>query len=526
MAVDNIVPLRNLNNGGVVIDSNPYALSQIEFSDCRNVRFHDRSVRKITGEEDMLEVDNSGIINIEYWRQPTITRYIYTNDSGNTYLKNVTGTDTNITGTEGLSGTAQITGGLFNGGATYVINDGTTIPKYINASGSGSATQALVNLPNWDYDSAIFSSVRAEVLRPYRNVLVAANLTYTGTNNSLTYAPGTIRVSNLAARGEIPTWDPQAAAATTADEQDLSTNDPIVDMVPFQNRLLVYCTNSVHSITLTGSSTTPVAYSQELSGRGLLSANCAVEFYGRHFVVGNDDIYLYGGGAQVSSVSDEKIRDYFYSNLNMAEAELTFCVHNQNQDEIWVCYAKGTSTTANEALIFNYVHNTWSIRDLPNVTTGTSGVLVDDFTTPTSFLNNNLNIIIASTDTLIAVDRGTSFSGGAINSYIERKGFDVSPDNDLQQFHTKSVYLTATGTGELDVRVEAQNSPGQVVDLTRRPDRHLQQRTFDLDGANSDYKIDPNITGRYFNYRIGSNDADDTWTLVEIQITTQATNAR
>ena len=58
-------------------------------------------------------------------------------------------------------------------------------------------------------------------------------------------APSTIRVSNLAAPGELPTWDPTIAGATTADEFDLATNSPIVEMIPFQDSLAIYTEDSI-----------------------------------------------------------------------------------------------------------------------------------------------------------------------------------------------------------------------------------------------------------------------------------------
>ena len=522
-----ILPIRDLDKGGLVMDSDSFSLTPIEYSDCKNVRFADRSVSKIEGEESIRTLSNTDVVSANYWRQPTIERYVYHTDNGNSYLANATGTDSNITGTTNLGSTGSITGGFFNGGATYLVSRGGTIPQYINATGFGAPNtqQTLQNFPAWDYDSAIFTSVIPTVVRAHRNVIIAANLTYTRTNNQIIYAPGTIRVSNLAARGEMPTWDPQLAAATTADEFDLATNDEILDLVPFQDRVFIYCDNSIHSLRLTGNTTIPVSVSQELNSKGVLSSNCAIEFYGRHFVVGQDDIYTYGGGATVSSVSDEKVRDYFYSNLNVSAKDATFCIHNQAYDEVWVCYPKGTSTVADEALIYNYRHNVWTRRDLPNAVAGVTGALPDDFTTPTQWERNDLGVVLATGTELIAVDRGTDFNGNAIDAYVERLGFDVDPNNDLQQLQLRSVYAIATGTGTLEFRVRASEAPGNQIDLTGRG-RFLKVRNYNLDSDDADYKVDINTDGRYFHYRVGSNDTTSSWNLVELQLGVQGTARR
>ena len=523
-----LLPIRGFDTGGLVSDSNPFSLSSVELSDCKNVRFDNRSVSKIAGERSIRTLSNSSVASINYWRQPTLERYVYHTDDGNSYLANATGTDVSISGGTLLGTSGVFTGGFFNGGSTYLANRGSTVPQYINATGFGdpNSQQALQDFPAWDYDSAIFTSVRASVIRPYRNVIIAGNLTYTRTNNQVIYAPGTIRVSNLAARGEMPTWDPQIAAATTADEFDLATNDQILEILPFQDRVLVYCDNSIHSLRLTGNTTIPVSVTPELSSKGILSTNCAVEYYGRHFVVGQDDIYLYGGGAQVSSVSDERVRDYFYSNLNNAAKDATFCVHNEEQDEIWVCYPKGSSTTANEAVIYNYRHDVWTRRDLPNIVAGVRGALPDDFLNPTTWQRNDLGVIVGTSTSLIAVDQGSSFNGSAIDAYVERKGFDINPDNDLQQLNLRSVYMTASGEGDLVVNIRSSNAAGNMVDLEDTRDRFIKTRSYDLRGDDADYKVDINSDGRYFNYRIGSNDATSQWTLVELQLGVEATNTR
>ena len=51
---DVMLPVGDFANGGVVIDSDPFSLAPNEWSNCRNVRFDNRAVRKIAGEEVMF----------------------------------------------------------------------------------------------------------------------------------------------------------------------------------------------------------------------------------------------------------------------------------------------------------------------------------------------------------------------------------------------------------------------------------------------------------------------------------------
>ena len=373
---DRSLPVGDFDKGGVVMDSDPFSLAPNEWSDCRNVRFDNRSVSKIAGEELMLGLDNIPA-SLTYWERPGDQRYVYTSTDGRSFLKLPTGSEVEIT--KGAAATRDfldtsnsLTASLFNGGATYIINDGTQTPQFINAPGVGvTNTQELSDLPGWLRTG--FTSITAATVRAYRNVLVAGNIEFTQTSNNVISAPSTVRVSNLAARGQLPTWDATYAGATSGDEFDLSTNSPIVDMIPFQDSLAIYTTDSVFNMRLTGSTTLPVSVQQSNSGRGMLAPNCGVEYFGRHFIVGNEDIYLNGGGATVQSVSDGRVRDYFFNNLNNNALNVVHVVHNRKQDEIWINYPKGTSTRCNEALIWNYENNVWTIRDLNSVAASSYG---------------------------------------------------------------------------------------------------------------------------------------------------------
>ena len=234
-----MLPIGGFDRGGVVLDSNPFSLQPNQLSDCLNVRFHNNVVSKITGEQQFLSTGANNPRTLVHWEQPVSEYYVFTASDGTTRRITASGTIENIT--KGVGGTAEpldtssdanYLASLFNGGFTYLVSDGVNIPQYIQASGTASGE--LRDLPNWNYGSQ-FSSVIPRVLRPFRNVLVAANMRYTATGSgAITYAPGTIRVSNQAAPGAIPTlWDPISNSADTASEFEISETSGIVDLVPF-----------------------------------------------------------------------------------------------------------------------------------------------------------------------------------------------------------------------------------------------------------------------------------------------------
>ena len=145
---------------------------------------------------------------------------------------------------------------------------------------------------------------------------------------------------------------------------------------------------------------------------------------------------------------------------------------------------------------------------------------MNDFTTPTLFVDGPLGLVLLdSTNMQLKVaDRGNSFAGTAINSFIERRGMNIDPDNNMTQHQIREAWIVATGSGTLDVRIRAVEAPGRPVDLMSTSDRYLAVRSYELAGERSDYKITPRTEGRYFNIRIGTNDDTSAWSLIQYQL--------
>ena len=265
------------------------------------------------------------------------------------------------------------------------------------------------------------------------------------------------------------------------------------------------------------------------SGRGMLAKNCGVEYQGRHFVVGNNDIYRYGGGSSATSIADGRVRDTFFERLQPGQEDKTFVVHHSCQSEIWVNYVRRvegqTPTDINEVLIFNYDNNTWTFRDaagFSGVTTAppiVGGVFSDDATRSVVFSD-------ATNNEFVIADRGNSFRGSNINAYVERKGFDVSPGTVNAKKWNDSTYYIITGSGDVTVQARSTDTPGRPVDFTSTADRYIKTRTFSLDPDMGDYKVDYRTSGRYYNTRVGSNDSTGEWSLIRYSMAIEVDDER
>ena len=375
---------------------------------------------------------------------------------------------------------------------------------------------------------------RCGVIRSFGNFLVAGNLKESTTAGVIRSLPGVVRTSDVAVPGSVPqNWNPFAAGTNTADEFTLSDTATVQDLVQLQGNMYIYTNTSIHNLRLTNSTVTPVAFSPVTSQYGAQTTNGIIEFSGRHLVIGSNDIYIFTGNpGNITSIADARVRDYFYSNLNNAKANKLFVLRNQKEDEIWINYPKGTSTVCNEALIYNFRLNNWTLRDLNGVV---SGVIA-----PVKGSGNNERPWTTSTvsfDKLFPVfaqvcTSGTSNSGSSIlaadigythrvldnsddpyTSHLERNTLSITPEFYTEQF--SSIALLTQGTGTLNVKTISSNNPGAAIDFANP----TLTGTFDVAAS---YKSDARLNGRFMSYRIDDGTATSTsWNLSGLQIEVQ-----
>ena len=249
----------------------------------------------------------------------------------------------------------------------------------------------------------------------------------------MSYQPGTIRISSQAAPGGVPSsWTIGPELLTTADEFELSQTSEIRDIVDLRGYSLVFTGNSIHRVQL-ASIDQPTRVQNLNTGRGVLATNCVIEFDGRVFAVDVNDIYTTNGSGSINSVADEKVRDYFFSRLNPTHMPNTFVVRNIREDEIWIVYPTTDSTDGrcDEALIWNYHKNTWTIRDMPGTLDATIGprVVSGEFSgdVDSIIFTGYENAANSTTSDRIHVgDRTNQFNGDNFNAFVERKVLDLS----------------------------------------------------------------------------------------------------
>ena len=229
--------------------------------------------------------------------------------------------------------------------------------------------------------------VRASTVRAFGDFLVAGNLVEYALdsngdiiNNSIVRRlTGVVRSSDVASPGAIPNnWDPFAVGVSTADEFVIADTGIVQDMVALQGNLYLYTNTSISVMRLTGNATTPLAVQPVTDQYGALTTDAVLEYDGKHFVIGSDDIYLFGGHpGSIQSISDMKVRRSFFNRINPINENINnlFTLRYAARDEIWVCFPTVNSVRGecDEAYIWNYRTGAWTIRTLNSVVSGDIG---------------------------------------------------------------------------------------------------------------------------------------------------------
>lgn len=386
--------------------------------------------------------------------------------------------------------------------------------------------------------------IRANLIKSFGDLLIAGGLRVvdTSTGGTIKRLPGLIRTSNVATPGSLPTnWNPFASSANTADEIQLASSGEIRDMVPLQNQMIIYTDRSIHGLSKTNNPTVPFSVTNITSQYGALTLDSVIEYDGRHLVVGNNDIYLFGGNpGSIQSVSEGKVRDFFYEDMNQENVDAMFVFRNKSKDEIWINYPSGAAMYPDKSLIWNYKTNAWTLRRMSEMRSGFPGhiaeyLLIDGGDADTSGSGAPADVFVSTaaggdaddpiTDVIDASDASplnyqatrvypifcdsvhlyfaeaddvyVTHEGHTYESRIARRELPLSPEFDTEHLKSVVLWTSRDGTSDIDLSVfmQTHNVPtGDEVLFNMN-----QEYVFTI---GQDYKVDVRAKGRFFDYII------------------------
>jgi hypothetical protein len=517
--------LRNLAKYGVISDGDPYNLPPEAFTAGLNVRFRNGKVSSGPVFRKVLTLGT------------TDPRYVFSSNptSGLDLLfvgyKN--GTVSRLTG---LTETAYSLSG-YTPSAVEAIWTSTTLASvtYVNRSDRTpwylrTSDTLFQNLTGTGWDS----TWSCAILRACAGALVALNVT-----KGATTVPNMVKTSSIPLAGAVPSsWD-QTVPATLATENILAEmQGPITDACSLGNDLIIYGFKEAWLMRADGSSAV-YDYTKLPYQKGSLNANCSVELEGKNIVFGPDDIWQHDGNSS-KSIIDGRNREFVFNSLNLLKSNRCFAKLNPRQNEIVFAYCSGDNYTyfgasvvegCNKQAVWNYIDDTWTFDDLPNVFSATEANLITSLTYTTvtatydtiggsyqdqedgfkrtSVYVGNSNATYGLSTALYAFDL---FGQGSTVSYpvdlnatcirrLERDGVDLDElSEDLRSYKTlRSIYPQGRlGASAANMMFYAGASDGFNVPATFGTPQPYN--------GNDLYKCDFNVAGRFLSYKMVFSD--------------------
>ena len=458
------------------------ALGPNEYNNGLNIESDVRGVKPVAGEQQILSTIPGNVIYVEAgFRSETSFVYIVATREGKWYMLTTAGI-TNITPGVGANPSVALTG--YNDdlnitsswvGNVFFINDTLRPPMYFLPT----ATEIYIydSPPNsyvWNYDVDALAT-RAGFVRNFcapnvGNILVAGNLTKDLVGGTTVNYPTTIRWSQAFAETGVPaTWEP--TLSNVANEQEIPIRGPIVDgfMLGGNFYICSYWDAVMLSPISYQNSTAPVFGVRLLNqGRGLFNNNCWTNTDTNVYGVDSRDIWVFDG-SNFQSLANQKLKNYFFSNLNPTYASRMFMVNNTQKYQIELYYPDLTSTGwCNKMLSYRYDLQIWNApKDIQNACMGTEA---PTFSSGSFNLATRLSAYAQGgtpSSQIIQTGQGTSFINSTpIPALFERTNVVLQSDKGPIPYSSK-IYIhrllpEVGGTGTLDITVGGANSTAQT----------------------------------------------------------------
>lgn len=450
----------------------------------QNVRMVDGSVHKFLGHTSvfgtptvtpvwLLPVPTATAL---YWMYVSLTKAYVTDGTTHTNLTRQTAAvDVDYTAANAYDWTGGVLGGI------PVLNNGADVPQMWLPVSTGQRLQAL---SAWD------ANWTCKVLRPFRNYLVALDVTKSGTRY-----PYMVKWSHSADPGAVPSsWDATSPTNTAGEAELKETPDFIVDSRTLRDVNIIYKEETTWGMQYVGPPYIFRFY-RIFDHVGMFARHCAGEFHGRHFVVTQGDIVVHDGQQAKSIFPDEigrKMSSALFNSIDTTYYLQSHVAVYPSRREVWFCYPESGSQYCTQALVWNWVTGTYSLRDLPSTTYATYGVAdssgavstiwdddTDTWDSDSTVWDERLynpaitNLVMASvTNTAIYVaDNTNTFDGTAMTSYVERTAIHVPeedgkpiPSNQTQYYLLRQLWPRMRSSGPVNFYIGGQATLNEGVD--------------------------------------------------------------
>ena len=458
------------------------SLGANEYNTGYNIETDIRSIKSVAGDQYILsQVPGNIIFVTSGFRANDIYWFIVATAQGLWYAINDAGI-TNITPNVGnFSGynTSTVITASWNGTVLF-LNDELNPPMYLLSDDN--VLRLYDYSPDnyvWNYDVGynstgnvvpLYSSLTAGFIRVYNSpnlgsLLVAGNLTGNINANvvpdggTVQNLPTSVRWSqNFGLNAGPTTWAP--TQNNVANQVEVPVRGPVVDGFPLNGNFYIcsYWDTCMMAPIAYQSSYAPVFGIKLVNqGRGMLNENCWVNVDNTVFGLDARDIWQFDGG-NFKAIGNQRVKDYFYSNLNPSYTNQLFMVHNSSKYQIEIYYPDLTSTgQCNQMLSYRYDLDVWQPpRQVTKATQATEAPIVVNG----QFNFASRNVVYSSYTgnvQLVQKDTGTSFLGNTISSLFQRNNISFGQPYSASVL-VHRVLPEVYGSGNIQITIGGNNS--------------------------------------------------------------------
>lgn len=415
----------------------------------------------------------------------------YSQNSNTIEVTGATGNGTTVTLTFGTQlavpyqvGTSITVAGIdpadYNG--TFVVTACTDASvSYLNTStDTYNSGGTIVPLYLWNYNPE-WKSVTAGWMRMFSSpnvgsILIAGNLTATLTNNTVVNYPVTVQWSQAFGLNSGPTsWAP--TISNIANQLEIPARGACLDGFNVNGNFYVcsYWDTVVFSPISYQSTSAPIFGIRILNqGRGLLNENCwdnaDVTVYG----VDARDFWSFDGN-NFTGIGNQKVKDYFFNNLNPNYVDRVFVINNTQKYQIEYYYPDLDSTGwCNQMLSYRYDLSIWNPpRQVSNASMACETPVWTQNNGYWTYNNGSRTVVYSQGDPdtyLVQKDQGFTFLGPtAISSQFRRDNIQLcqnfSQQALLHRIYPEIVVYSGNANATIDINIGGSNSTGQTPEL-------------------------------------------------------------
>jgi len=250
----------------------------------------------------------------------------------------------------------------------------------------------------------------------------------------------------------VTTWTP--AATNQAGSLLLSHGSQIITAMQARQEILVWTDSSLYSLQYSGP---PAVWGSQLVGDNIsiVGQNATALASGVVYWMGVDKFYKYSGTVQTLRCD---LRQYVYSDINLAQKAQFFSSTNEGFNEVWFFYCSANSFTVDKYVIYNYVEDVWyyglmartawldsGLRDYPMAATYIKNIVNHE-----SGIDDNSTAVTAPITALISssefdIDDGHNF--GFVRRILPDLTFRGSSDSVTPQVTMTLIPLANSGSG-------------------------------------------------------------------------------